>query len=198
MLRYAITDGRLSFSRDHDPAETLAKRCAELARQGVEFVLVREKKLAAGELAHTVRTVLTAVRAVGSGTRVLVAGRVDVAVAVGVDGVHLSGQPGELSPMQVRRLMPEAFVSVSCHSLDDVRKARDGGASAVLFGPVFGKRVDGVEVTEGVGLEALRAACEAAGEMPVFALGGVGERNSASCVEVGAKGVAAIRMFFPC
>ena len=198
MLRYAITDGRLSFSRDHDPAETLAKRCAELARQGVEFVLVREKKLGAGELAHEVRTVLTAVGAVGSGTRVLVAGRLDVAVAVGTDGVHLSGQPGELTVPQVRMLMPEGFVSVSCHSLDEVRRAREGGASAVLFGPVFGKRVDGVEVTEGVGLEALRAACEVAGEMPVFALGGVGERNASSCIAAGASGVAAIRMFFPC
>ena len=198
MLRYAITDGRLSLSRDHDPAETLAKRCAELARQGVEFVLVREKKLAAGELANAARTVLAAVRGVGSGTRVLVAGRLDVAVAVGADGVHLSGQPGELTVPQVRMLMPEGFVTVSCHSLEEVRRARDGGASAVLFGPVFGKRVDGVEVTEGVGLEALRTACAVAGEMPVFALGGVGERNAASCIDVGAQGVAAIRMFFPC
>jgi thiamine-phosphate pyrophosphorylase len=128
---------------------------------------------------------------------VLVAQRLDVALAVGADGVHLSAAAGELTVSQVRILMPEAFVSVSCHALDEVRLARDGGASAVLFGPVFGKTVDRVEVVPGVGLKALRAACEAAGDMPALALGGVGERNAASCVEAGASGVAAIRMFFP-
>jgi len=196
--RYAITDGRLWFSPGRDANERLAKACAELAADGVDFILVREKKLAPGELAGVCRLVLEAVRAAGSATKVLVAQRLDVAIAVGADGVHLSGQQGELTVAQVRALKPEAFVSVSCHTLADVRQARAGGASAVLFGPVFGKRVDGVEVTEGVGLEALREACETAGEVPVFALGGVGERNAASCVDVGASGVAAIRMFFPC
>jgi len=198
MKRYAITDGRLWFSPGRDAAERLALDCAALAADGVDFILMREKKLAAGELASVCRTVLQSVRAAGTGTRLLVAQRLDVAIAVGADGVHLSGQPGELTALQVRELMPEAYVSVSCHSLAEVVRARKMGASAVLFGPVFGKRVDGVEVTEGVGLEALREACEVAGEIPVFALGGVGPRNASWCVEVGASGVAAIRMFFPC
>ncbi len=198
MFRYAITDGRLWFSPGREAAERLAEDCAELAADGVDYILVREKKLAIGELASVCRAVLAAVRATGAATKVLVAQRLDVAMAVGADGVHLSGQPGELTATQVRELMPEAFVSVSCHSLAEVVRARETGASAVLFGPVFGKRVDGVEVTEGVGLEALREACGVAGEMPVFALGGVGARNAAECVQAGASGVAAIRMFFPC
>lgn len=196
MFCYAITDGRLSFAQCGEDVERLAKRCRELAGQGVDFVLIREKHLPAGELAAACRHLLTAVRAASSGTRVLVAQRLDVAVAVGADGVHLSGAAGELTVGQVRMLMPKAYVTVSCHSLDDVRSAREAGASAVLFGPVFGKWVDGVEVVPGVGLQALREACAVAGEMPVFALGGVTVQTADACVEMGAGGVAAIRMFF--
>ena len=192
MLRYAITDGRVSFLGGRGSAEALAKRCEELAREGVEFVLVRERQLSAGVLAQVCREDFRAVR--GSGIRVLVAGRLDVAVAVGADGVNLSGAVGELTALQVRQLMPGAFVSVSCHSVADVERARDGGADAVLFGPVFGKTVDGVKVVPGVGLEALREACGA--RISVFALGGVSAEGVEACVEVGAVGVAGIRMFF--
>ena len=196
MLRYAITDGTTGDDSSENSAAALVARCSELARNGVDFILVREKHLAAGELAAVSRAVIEAVRAAGTGTRVLIARRVDVAIAVGADGVHLSAQPGELTVGQVRSLMPEAVVSVSCHTLDEVKRAREGGASAVLFGPVFGKTMDGVEVVAGVGLETLREACAAAGEMAVLALGGVTEGNAAACVEVGASGVAGIRSFF--
>jgi len=196
VFRCAITDGVISFAHGKEAAEALARRCGELAGEGVDFVLIREKQLEAGELATVCRGVIDAVRATGSGTRVLVARRLDVAVACGADGVHLGGGAGELRPDQVRELLPEGFVSVACHSVADVVRARVGGASAVLFGPVFGKTVDGVEVVPGVGLEALREACGAAGGMGVFALGGVTEENAAVCAEMGACGVAGIRMFF--
>jgi len=189
--RYAITPGMTDLQGN----SRLVARCAELAADGVDFLLIREKHLAAGALVSLSREIVAAVR--GTGTRVLVARRVDVALAVGADGVHLAGAAGELTPEQVRQVMPEAFVSVSCHAVWEVEKAREGGAAAVLFGPVFGKTVEGVEVVGGIGVELLREACVAAGEMPVFALGGVDEGNAVSCVEAGAGGAAGIRMFFP-
>ncbi len=181
------------------PAEDfyeLARRCAALAKEGVEFVLVREKSLAAVPLAEVSRSVIEGVRATGAATRVLIAQRVDVAIAVGADGVHLPARPGELTVSQVRKLMPQAFVSASCHTLEEIARAREDGASGVLFGPVFGKTVDGVEVVAGVGLERLYEACEVARKMPVFALGGVTEANAVQCVDAGAAGIAGIRMFF--
>lgn len=198
MFRYAITDGWLPLSPSANDVVRLAERCGELARDGVDVILIREKQLPAGELAAVCRAVIGAVRAADPWTQVLVAQRLDMALAVGTDGVHLSAGAGELTPQQVRELMPGAFVSVSCHTLEEVRAARECGASAVLFGPVFGKVVDGVEVVPGIGLEMLREACVVAGEMAVLALGGVSEGNAEACVEVGAKGAAAIRWFFPC
>lgn len=196
MLRYAITSGSADDEDAENSSSALAGRCAELARGGVDFVLLREKHLAAGALAALSRTLIAAVRETTGSTQVLIAQRLDVAIASAADGVHLSAAIGELTVEQVRRLMPSAFVSVSCHSLAEVERARAAGASAVLFAPVFGKTVDGVEVVAGLGLERLREACAAAGAMPVFALGGVTEANAESCVEAGAAGIAGIRMFF--
>lgn len=201
MLRYAITPEKLRFQSDEDECIALAQRCVELARMQVDFLLIREKTLAAGDLAKLCRRVIEGVRGAGSDTQILVAGRPDIAVAVGANGVHLSAAIGELTPLQVHKVfrlarLPQPFVSVSCHSLEEVRRARGEGASAVLFAPVFGKRVDGFEVVTAVGLERLHEACAAAGEMPVFALGGVTEENAAACTAAGAAGVAGIRMFF--
>ena len=69
----------------------------------------------------------------------------------------------------------------------------------LLFAPVFGKWVDGIEVVPGLGpelgLELLRLACLAAEDTPVLALGGVTAANAAECLKVGAAGIAGIRTF---
>ena len=194
MLRCAITDGSFDDLEGEKGRKRLALRCAELAREGVQLLILREKRLDAGALVELGRAVVDAVR--GLGMKVLIAGRVDVALAVGAEGVHLSGGVGELRPGQVREVMPGAFVSVSCHEVGEVRRAALGGADLVLFAPVFGKSVGGEVVVGGVGLERLREACVAAGRVPVLALGGVSAENGGECVGVGAAGVAGIRMFF--
>ncbi len=176
----------------------LIAQCTRLARAGVDFVLLRERHLPAALLVALTRRIVEAVRAVpGAPTRVLVPGRADIAYAAGADGVHLSSAPGELTPAQVRAILPQAVISLSCHTLDQIRRARDQQASLALFAPVFGKKIDGVEVTPAAGLGALRAACLAAPPLPVLALGGVTPANAPQCLAAGAAGVAGISMFFP-
>jgi thiamine-phosphate pyrophosphorylase len=121
--------------------------------------------------------------------------RLDIAMAARADGVHLTSAPGALKAEQVRELFPEAVVSISCHSVEEVSRIAGCGIDLILFGPVFGKVVDGAQVVAGVGLEVLRAACDIADGLPVLALGGITGERAAECVVAGAGGVAGIRLF---
>jgi thiamine-phosphate pyrophosphorylase len=191
--RFAITNGSVASGSDGSDLERLAGRCAKLGRDGLDFLLIREKQLTERELYLATRRLLEALE--DSRTRVFVAARTQVALAANADGVHVGSNYGMVR--EAKRLYIESWVSVSCHSLADVAAAREARADVCLFGPVFGKTVDGVQVAPPVGLDALRAACAMAGkDLPVFALGGISESNAASCLDAGASGVAGIRMFF--
>lgn len=176
-------------------AAALVARCSELAAGGINLLLVREKKLAAGELIHLVRSLVQATR--HAAVKVLVADRLDITVAAGANGVHLSAAEGNLAPAQVRRLMPQAFVTASCHGIEDVRRSVAHGADAVLLAPIFGKWAGSAQVSTALGLPVLQQAVKAAGQVPVFALGGVTRSDTDGCRRAGAAGIAGIRLFFP-
>ena len=135
------------------------------------------------------------------GTRLLINSRTDVAIAAGADGVHLRSD--DVAVSVVRSIWTEAsarssppitttpLVAVSCHAAADVFRAESDQADFVVFAPVFEKN-DAPEVHP-AGLAALREACRA--KIPVLALGGVTIENAAACLQAGAAGVAAIRLF---
>jgi thiamine-phosphate pyrophosphorylase len=190
MLRCAITDGR-----------SLGGGAGRWADEGIDFVQLRAKTLEAGELADVGRSILHNIAATGSTrTKLLINGRADVALAIGAAGVHLSAREDELTPEQVRRIFASAgcerpIVSVSCHTLDEIRRAKENSADYILFGPVFEKRIGGELVSEGVGLDRLREACHLAQDLPVLALGGVTLASAPLCIAAGAAGIAGIRAF---
>jgi thiamine-phosphate pyrophosphorylase len=195
MLRYAITPGVLPIEGVGPILDQLLLQCEALADEGVEYLLVREKQLAEPELEEVVRKIVQRVR--GKGTRVIVAGSPALARAAGAYGVHLGSAFGEESVRAARAVFPGVWISCSCHKLGEVESAWMAGVDGVLYSPIFGKVVDGVEVTAGIGLSRLRAACAAAaGQASVFALGGITRENALSCCSAGASGVAGIRMFF--
>jgi thiamine-phosphate pyrophosphorylase len=190
MLKCAITSGEGWAALEH---------VRRWSHEGVQYVQLREKQLAAGELVKLAVAMRTVLRESGE-TKLLVNGRPDVAVAAGADGVHLTAQEGELTVEQVRAVFGAAgagtpMISVSCHTLEEVRRAVGEGVDFILFGPVFEKRADGEMVGEGVGLEKLQEACEVADRTPVLALGGVTWPRAELCIEAGASGVAGIRLF---
>lgn len=202
MLNYAITNRKLFHRSDEYRRNSVVHQCERWAAEGIDFIQLREKDLSAAELVELTRRVLLAVRNVpGSRTKVLVNSRADVAAATAADGVHLTAAPGELTPNQVRDVYRAArlaapMLSVSCHTVQEARRAGALSVDAILFGPVFAKVVDGTEVVPGVGLEILRAACLAAPGTSVFALGGVTPRHATRCLAAGAAGVAGIRSFW--
>jgi thiamine-phosphate pyrophosphorylase len=199
MLRYAITD-RTRFAGDEGArTDSLVRQCARWSAEGVDFIQLREKDLEAGAMADLTRLIVRARRETGS-PKLLVNARADVAMSTGCDGVHLTASPEELTAEQVRRLyasagMGQPTISVSCHSIDEVKRAVDGAVDVILFGPVFEKVADGRRVVAGCGLEVLHAACVAAGAVPVLALGGVTDENAQACLDAGAQGIAGIRLF---
>jgi len=190
MLKCAITSGEGWVAMEHVRRWSL---------EGVQYVQLREKQMEAGELVKLAVAMVAVLRESGK-TKLLVNGRPDVAVAAGADGVHLTAAEGELTAEHVREVFGVAragrpLISVSCHTLEEVRRAVNDEADFLLFGPVFEKRVDGEMVGEGVGLEKLQEACEAADGTPVLALGGVTWPRAELCIEAGASGVAGIRLF---
>jgi thiamine-phosphate pyrophosphorylase len=150
-------------------------------------VQLREKDLE-GRALTTLARELRAVTA-AAGVTLFVNDRVDVALAVGADGVHLGGR--SLSPAEVARIAPGLAVAVSAHARADVQAAALApNVGFAVFGPVWdtpSKRRYGSPV----GVEALRDAATVG--LPLLALGGVTAARAGECRTAGASGVACIR-----
>ena len=178
---YFITDRHLCGER------ALARVVDEACAAGVKAVQLREKDLAAAHLFETGAELLRVTRK--HQARLLINERVDVALAVGADGVQLTSRS---LPVEAARalLPPDRLIGVSTHSVEEAKQAEKAGADFLLFGPVFdtpSKRAYGPPQ----GLEKLRRVADSV-TRPVFAVGGVTPERTASCLAHGAWGVAVI------
>lgn len=203
-LLYYITDRHQLSSTDPQADERLETRILHAARAGIDYIQLREKDLSSRALEELAGEAMAAIdeahRDAGSQTRLLINGRVDVAIACGAAGVHLPSE-NALSPDDARVAFEKAgvrrpIIAVSCHTADDVARASSRGADFAVFGPVFGKGPDAVhERVQPAGIDNLRLACAASLGMPVFALGAVTVQNAAECLRAGTRGIAGIRLF---
>ena len=190
---YQITSGTTTAqTTSNDPQFLNILRSVQVAVDtGVSLFQIREKALSARVLYELTSRAAEITR--GSSTRLLVNDRSDIARAAGADGVHLTSQ--SLPASVVRESCgPEFLIGVSTHSREEVLAARDQGADFVVFGPVF-ETESKLAFGAPQGLETLRAVTSEAGNFPVLAIGGISLENIESCLEAGARGVAAIRMF---
>ena len=123
------------------------------------------------------------------GAALVINDRIDVALAVGADGVHL-GQT-DLPLAAARAIAGRLWIGVSTHDLAQVRAARDGGADYLGYGPVFAtstkKNPDAVQ-----GVAALQAAVAEANGLPVVAIGGITAARAAEVYAAGAASICAI------
>lgn len=212
MLLYYITDRTRFPGPEPERRRRLLDKMGEAARASVDFIQLREKDLSAHELESLARDAISIIRSNAKretrNVKLLINHRPDIALATGADGVHLRSD--DISASDARSILSrngnpgtqDWLVTVSCHTPAEVALAESHGADFAVFAPVFEK-----SGRAGSGLEALRQACTraiapnpkveagAVHPMPVLALGGITLENARTCVEAGAAGIAAIRLF---
>ena len=202
-ILYYITDRKAFPGDELTRCRRLLDKIDEAVSAGVDYIQLREKDISARDLESLAREAIQIIRNnKKSKTTLLINSRTDVALATEAQGVHLPAN--DLSPKEIRQIWkcgagalareispPNPLISISCHSPEEVAEATSNQASMAIFAPVFEKK--DAPGSTAAGLEALRAACLA--RIPVLALGGITLQNAASCLQAGAAGIAAIRLF---
>ena len=174
MIRCYVTDSR--------QGDVMAASRRAIAG-GVDYIQVREKDLSGRDLFDLVCRVRDL--AAGSATRVLVNDRLDIALAAGLDGVHLpaNGLPAD----RVRPFV--SILGVSTHTLEEALAAEKARANFIILGPIFetpGKHAAGLDILRRV---------TSVVHIPVLAIGGITQTNTSLVIDAGAAGIAAIRLF---
>lgn len=153
---------------------------------GVRAVQLREKDLGGRALLDLARKAKRLCD--GYGAELFVNDRVDVALAADAAGVHLAAD--SMPAATARALLgADCKIGVSTHSPAEVRAAARGGADFIVFGPVFATPSK-ARFGDPQGAAALKAVTDGA-RLPVFAIGGVNERN---LPEVRAAGTARVAL----
>lgn len=157
-----ITDRRLA-----GPRGVVAVVAAALTG-GCRAIQLRDKQASARELANMGRALLPMVRAAGG--LLLVNDRLDVAMAIGADGVHLG--PEDLPVEAARSVAPPGFlIGFSTDSPGVARQAESAGADYLGCGAVFGTRTKDVG-DEAIGVHRLGEVARSVA-IPVVGIGGV-------------------------
>jgi len=184
---YIVTDRAATGGRPLEAVVEAALAGAARAglRPGDVALQLRERDLGGRALRRLAGALREVTRAAGA--PLFVNDRVDVALAVGAEGVHLGGT--SLRPADVAAVAPSLAIAVSAHAPDHL-DGLAGLVSFAVFGPIRdtpSKRAYGPPV----GLQALRAG--AARGVPLLAIGGLTAADVPEIRAAGARGLACIR-----
>ncbi len=178
---YPITDTNLS-GLSH------AEQIDRLIAGGATLIQLRDKHAASRDLYPQAEAALQIARK--HDVRLIINDRVDVALALGADGVHL-GQT-DMPVEAARRLLGErVIVGISTHNLEQAKLAANMPVDYVAFGPIF--KTSTKENPDPIaGLEALRGVRTIVGSLPVVAIGGITLANAEEAWKAGADAVSSI------
>ena len=184
MRLYAVTD-RAWVGR-----QTLPEQVEAVLKGGATCVQLREKELDGAAFLEEARTLAALCRRYG--VPLIINDNVEVALAAGADGVHV-GQD-DLTVEQVRRLAGDRLiVGVSAHSVEQALAAQAGGADYLGVGAVFATATK--SDAHVLPRETLAEICRAV-DIPVVAIGGIGEDNLLQLAGTGVDGAALVSAIF--
>ncbi|MEW5920738.1 MAG: thiamine phosphate synthase [Bacillota bacterium] len=178
---YVITDSRLSRGRSN---LTVIK---EAIAGGATCIQLREKDLPTGQLFHAAEALRELT--LQKGITFIVNDRLDVALAVEADGVHLGRD--DLPVAAARRIMPpEMILGVTARNVQQALQFQEAGASYLGVGAVFATFTKG-NTGKPIGLHGLAEIVQRV-KIPVVGIGGIKAQNAGDVVSAGAGGVAVV------
>ena len=178
---YLVTDRGLSRGR------ATAEIVREAVAGGVTCVQLREKHGSSREFLEEAQAVQAVLR--GTGVPLIINDRVDIALAVGAEGVHLGQR--DLPIREARRLgLPGWLIGVSAESREDALRAEQEGADYIGVSPVFATPTK-TDTAAPLGLAGLRE-IRAAVKLPLVAIGGIHVQNAREVIRAGADGLAVV------
>ena len=178
---YVVTDR--SLSRGRSTLEVVR----EAVEGGATCVQLREKQAGTREFLEEARALRSWLR--GRNIPLFINDRVDIALTVEADGVHLGQQ--DMPIADARRLGPPSWIiGVSAESVEDAVRAEREGADYIGVSPVFATPTK-TDTARPLGLEGLRE-MRAAVRIPLVAIGGIHLGNAREVVRAGADGLAVV------
>ena len=184
MRLYAVTD------RAWVGKQTLYEQVEAALKGGVTCVQLREKELSEEEFLVEAKKI----KELCSRYHVpfFINDNVDVAIKCQADGVHVGQEDMKASDVR-SKVGDQMIIGVSAHSVEEAVEAVKNGADCLGVGAMFttSTKADASVLPK----ETLRAICEAV-DVPVVAIGGIGESNILELAGTGADGVALVSAIF--
>ena len=184
MRLYAVTD------RAWVGKQTLYEQVEAALKGSVTCVQLREKELSEEEFLAGAKEI----KALCASYHVpfFINDNVDIAIKCRADGVHVGQEDMKASDVRAK-VGDQMMIGVSAHSVEEAVEAVRNGADCLGVGAMFATstKADANVLPK----ETLRAICEA-GEVPVVAIGGIGENNILELAGTGADGVALVSAIF--
>lgn len=178
---YLVTDRELSLGR------TLEEVVSEAVAGGATIVQLREKEASTGKFIELARRLMIMLKPLG--IPLIINDRVDVALAVDADGVHI-GQ-SDMSYEDARRLLgPDKIIGLSVESLEDIKIANTLDVDYIGISPVYGTPTK-TDTAKPFGLDGLRKAIEISVH-PTVAIGGMNASTIKDVIAAGTDGVAVV------
>ncbi|MBR1953012.1 MAG: thiamine phosphate synthase [Lentisphaeria bacterium] len=177
---YPVVSSEFCLGRD------VCNIVADIASSGAKIVQIREKNLsdcAMFELVKKCKEITDR-----SGMLLIVDDRVDIAMATGVDGVHLGQEDFPLT--EAKKLAPEMIFGVSTHNAEEIRKALSDTCGYLNIGPMFPTRTKSV-ACGALGLEMIEALAPMV-TCPFSVMGGIKEHHLEMLCSKGFRHIAMV------